>query len=113
MSKKIICLFLLLSFALCAVGCAEQKEPDVTETFSSGFRTYEKLDDGTWQCDGIRYQYRLELTGRIPSASMDSTFVYLSNIPEITFRQAYLAAGLSSYSKDYFDVNDAVLVEWR
>lgn len=46
------------------------------------------------------------------NAAVDSTFVYLSNIENITFEQAWLAAGLSSNSKDYFAVEDAVLVDW-
>ena len=46
-------------------------------------------------------------------ASKDSTFVYLSNIEEISFDQAWKAAGFSSNMADYFDPEDAVLVEMR
>ena len=42
---------------------------------------------------------------------MDSSFVYLSNLEEITFDQAYMAAGVSSDSSDYFTPKEAVLVE--
>ena len=46
-------------------------------------------------------------------AVKDSTFVYLSNIEEITFDQAWKAAGLSSNMDDYFDPKDAVLVAMK
>ena len=40
-------------------------------------------------------------------------FVYLSNLPDISFEQAAKASGLSSDTADYFDAEDAVLVELR
>lgn len=44
------------------------------------------------------------------NAAKDSTFIYLSNIEDISFDQAWKAAGLSSNMDDYFDEKDAVLV---
>lgn len=41
------------------------------------------------------------------------TFVYLSNIYSISFERAYMAAGLSSSMDDYFDPEEAVLVEMK
>lgn len=76
-------------------------------------KTYYELSDGTWMCDDIVYQYRLEISGRMPNAAKDSTFVYLSNIEEITFEQAYKAAGVSSSTEDYFSPEKAVLVEMQ
>lgn len=76
-------------------------------------KDYTQNEDGTWSCDGNTYQYLLEISGRMSNAAKDSTFVYLSNLEEITFDQAWKAAGLSSNSNDYFDVKDAVLVELR
>lgn len=76
-------------------------------------RTYYELNDGTWMCDDVVYQYRLEISGRMPNAAKDSTFVYLSNIEEIPFEQAYMAAGISSSTEDYFSPEDAVLVEMK
>jgi len=35
----------------------------------------------------------------------------VSNIKEISFEQAYKAAGISSNSEDYFSPEEAVLVE--
>ena len=69
------------------------------------------MTDGTWSCDNHTYQYRLDIKGRLNDAACDSEFVYLSNIPEISFEQAWKASGLSSDTNDYFPTNDAVLVE--
>ncbi len=80
---------------------------------AGNLRTYREMPDGTWMCDGYTYQYRLEISGRMPNAAVDSTFVYLSNLEEISFEQAYLAAGLSSNLEDYFSPEEAVLVEMR
>ena len=85
-------------------------EPNETDGV---LRTYTQTAEGTWQCEGYTYQYRLEISGRMPNAEVDSTFVYLSNIPEISFERAYMAAGLSSNLDDYFSPEDAVLVEMR
>ena len=45
------------------------------------------------------------------NAAKDTTFVWLSNLKEITFERSMKAAGLSSYSGDYFSPDEAVLVE--
>ena len=90
----------------------KEKEPQVIETINTTFETYYKMSDGTWQLNGNSYKYRLEVTGRMPNAVMDSTFVYLSNIEDIPFERAYLAAGLSSITTDYYPVEDAVLVDY-
>ena len=49
----------------------------------------------------------------MPNAAVDSIFVYLSNQENISFEQAYLAAGISSDSNDYFAAEDAVLVDMK
>lgn len=98
---------LLTVLLLC--GCAG--EPKVKETINGPFRTYEELSDGTWQCEGHTYAKKLVITGRMPNAAADSTFVYLTNLEDISFTQAYLAAGLSSSTDDYFLPEDAVLVD--
>ena len=109
--KKIISILLCISLALVAAGCANKSK--VKETIEGNIYTYYEMEDGTWSCNGITYQYRLEIKGRLPRAKCDSVYVYLSNIPGISFEQAYKAAGLSSDSNDYFEAEDAVLVEWE
>ena len=74
---------------------------------------YYEMADGTWKTDECAYKYRLEITGRMGGAVKDSTFVYLSNIEDISFDQAWKAAGLSSNMDDYFDRKDAVWVAMK
>ena len=99
---------ILLAAALC--GCT--KNVTVKRTVEGNMKTYDEMTDGSWTCDGRTYQYRLEISGRMPqAAAADSSFVYLSNIEEISFEQAYKAAWVSSDSNDYFSPEDAILVE--
>ena len=82
------------------------------ETIYGNVNTYFRNTNGTWQTGGRNYKYRHVLTGRIPNAAQDTTFVYLSNLEHITFEQAYKAAGFSDNCADWFLVEDAILVEW-
>ena len=82
------------------------------ETIYGNVKTYFRNTNGTWQVDGRNYKYRHVLTGRVPNATQDTTFVYLSNLEHITFEQAYKAAGVSDNCADWFLVEDAILVEW-
>ena len=109
--KKLIVLFIVAVFALAVAGCA--KEVTVKRTVEGGVNTYYEMSDGTWKCGDHVYKYRLEISGRMPNAAVDSTFVYLSNLEEISFERAYMAAGVSSYSGDYFSPEEAVLVEMK
>lgn len=110
-----------------------QKKTGLSGTEPSVVKTYEKtpsehafengelcilaehyeMSDGTWETDKHTYKYRLEITGRQPNAVKDSTYVYLSNIETITFRQAMMASGLSSNTSDYFDPEVATLVAMK
>ena len=73
-------------------------------------RHYE-MSNGTWKTDIHTYRYRLEITGRLGgNANKDSTFVFLSNIEDITFDQAWKASGFSSNMNNCFDEKDAKFV---
>lgn len=109
--KKIVACIMVCCIVVSLVGCGK-KVSSVVETID-GFETYYKMSDGTWKCNDLSYKYRFEISRRMPNAVKDSTFVYLSNLEEITFEQARLAAGLSSNSGAYFSPDDAVLVEWH
>ena len=109
--KKMTAFGLALVCMLSLIACGNQT-PEDTKTIQTDLRTYYKMSDGTWACDGHTYKYRLEINGRMPNAAVDTTFVYLSNIETITFEQAYKAAGYSSNSEDYFSIEDAILVDW-
>lgn len=102
---------LILSCLLALSGCG--KENRIENTVEGNLQTYYEMSDGTWQCGDISYRYRLEITGRLNNAACDTTFVYLSNLEDISFEQASLASGLSSHTGDYFPAEDAVLVEWN
>lgn len=106
--KATVCVLLVLTL-LCGCG----GEAKVKETINGPFRTYQEMSDGTWQCEGYTYAKKLVITGRMPNAAADSTFVYLSNLDDIPFERAYLAAGLSSSSDDYFSPEDAILVDMK
>lgn len=109
--RQIILALLLSLFIL--TGCTQNRTSvQIIETVKTPFATYCELSDGTWQYDGYNYQYCLRISGRMPNAAMDSTFVYLSNLEEISFQRAWLAAGLSSNLNDYFSPEEAVLVDW-
>ena len=109
MKRFIICLLgliLLLNMACCA-----KKEENKAD--EGRLKTYSELSNGTYSCDEHIYKYRFEISGRMPNAAQNSTFVYLSNLPEISFEQAWKASGLSSSLDDYFSEEDAILVEQR
>ena len=109
MKRFIICLLgliLLLNMACCA-----KKEENKAD--EGRLKTYSELSNGTYSCEEHIYKYRFEISGRMPNAAKNSTFVYLSNLPEISFEQAWKASGLSSSLDDYFSEDDAILVEQR
>ena len=123
--KKIISITLITLMLLGLFGCS-QKEPSVVKTYevTDSELTFEndelvtmvkyyEMSDGTWKTDDYTYQYILEVTGRMNNADKDSTFVFLSNIKDITFEQAWKASGLSSNMDDYFKEEDAKLVAMK
>ena len=109
--KKLIALVLAVVCVVGLVGCGNQP-PERTKTIEGNLKTYYELSDGTWEYDGQIYKYRLVIKGTMPNAKTKSTFTYLSNIENIPFERAWKAAGFSSNMNDYFDIEDAVLVDW-
>lgn len=102
---------------------ADDAEPSVVKTYEvttseNAFENDEvvifvkhyEMSDGTWKTDTHTYQYRLVITGRMPNAVKDTTYVFLSNIEEISFQKAMMASGLSSNLEDYFDAEVAKFV---
>ena len=108
--KKIIAFFFSLVVMLTFVSCKKQ-DLEPINTIEGNMKTYYEMSDGTWQLDGYTYMYRLEISGRQPSAVKDTTYVYLSNIENISFQKAMMASGISSNTEDYFAIEEAVLVE--
>ena len=110
--KKLIALVLALVCVLGLVACGSQSLETIN-TIEGNLKTYSEMSDGTWQFDGNTYKYRLEISGRMPNAVKDSTYIYLSNIENISFQKAMMASGLSSNMEDYFAIEEAVLVELK
>ena len=110
--KKILILLLCLLLTVSIMGCGTQSIKPI-DTIEGNMKTYSEMSDGTWQYEGYTYKYRLEISGRMPNAVKDSTYVYLSNIEDISFHKAMMASGISSNSNDYFSLEEAVLVELK
>ena len=91
----------------------EESVQSVKKEYKSDFATYYEMDDGTWMYDGRNYKYHLEISGRLSNAAKDSTFIYLSNIEDLSFDRAVMASGLSSNLNDYFKPEEAVFVGWK
>ncbi len=127
MKKRKIVLSIMIAICamFCLYGCL-QKRPSVVKIYEKTdleqasqndelitmVKHYE-MSDGTWKTDDYTYQCRLEITGRMGNAEKDSTFIFLSNIEDITFEQAWKAAGFSSNMDDYFDTEEAKFVAMK
>lgn len=107
--KRFVSILFSLILVVVITGCSGS---DGKKKIEGNMKTYYEMADGTYSCNDYTYKKRIELTGRIPNAEEDAKFVYLSNLDEITFEQAWKQI-LSSDSKDYFSPEDAVLVEWE
>lgn len=111
MKRYLSVLILILMTTGLIVGAAPKTNRiKIKNTIEGPFKTYYEMSDGTWSCDGQSYKYRLIISGRMPNAVADSTFVFLSNIEDISFEKAFMAAGFSSNTEDYFDPEEAVFV---
>lgn len=119
--KRLLGLILLI-FLLTFVGCIrkENAEPIINTVYtvsesseSDNFTVlveYYEMSDGTWKTDKYSYEYRIVVTGKDETADKNITYVFLSNLEEISFEQANRSV-LSSDSSDFFDEEDAILVE--
>ena len=110
--KRLIAFVLALLCAMSLLGCNKQAS-EQNKAIEGNLKTYYELSDGSWECDGHTYKYKLEITGRMHNAVKNTTYVYLSNIKNISFQEAMLAGGLSSNTEDYFNIEEAVLVEMK
>lgn len=74
--KKILILLLCLLLTASITGCGTQSIKPI-DTIEGNMKTYSEMSDGTWQCDGHIYKYRLEISGRLSNAVKDSTYIYI------------------------------------
>jgi hypothetical protein len=112
MKKLFVCLF-AITLCLSLVACQSNDKNTIKNTIKGNMNTYNEMSDGTWMCNDYTYKYKLEISGRLPNAAKDTTYIYLSNLEEISFEKAYMASGISSNSNDYFSIEEAVLVDMR
>ena len=105
--KRFLCLILC---CLILVGCSDNDKPSNAIRID-GDRVYYKLSDGIYKCNGNTYQYELKITGRPNNSAKKVTYIYLSNIENISFDEALKASGISSNLGDYFAPSDAILVK--
>ena len=56
--KKILILLLCLLLTASITGCGTQSIKPI-DTIEGNMKTYSEMSDGTWQCDGHIYKYRL------------------------------------------------------
>lgn len=110
-TKSVNIIFISLSLIACLLMTACGKVT-VVDNIKTEITEYQEMSDGSWQCNGYAYKYRLEIRGRSNNAKYDTTFIYLSNLEEISFERAVMAAGLSSNTEDYFKPEEAVPVDW-
>ncbi len=107
--KRLIVSIITVLIIFSLISCNNAPKP--VKTVEGNINTYHKMSDGTWQYDGHTYQYRLKISGRMPSADKDTVYVILSNSEDITFEDAVMASGFGSHTDSYFAVEDAVFVE--
>lgn len=110
--KKMLIIIGILAVLL--VGC---EKTDIAQTYKKSendgiYYTYYKMKDGTWKCDDKTYQYRLELTGRLPNAVTDSCYVVLTDNENLTFEDVSNSL-LGSLLEDSRAMHGSVLVEWK
>ncbi len=104
--KKLIALLLILICLFTLSACSNK--PERINTIEGNINTYYEMSDGTWEAVKHTYKHRIELKGMVPNTTYFTTYVYLSNVDEITFERAWKAA---TFSSEYFNIEDAVLVE--
>ena len=124
--KQVLIVVMLSVISFCWTGCVKNEsetytvqtyERNVKEAVNNPdfneevvYHTYYEMSDGTWKTEEHTYQYRLVISGRLHNAVKDTSYIYLSNIEDISFEQAWKASGLSSLTTDYFKIEDAILV---
>lgn len=70
---------------------------------------YTRSEDGTWQCNGVKYEYYLELDGKWPGTDKNGSAVILSNTKEVDFND--IMDYLFSSQQDAHDSSDWILIQ--
>ena len=84
--KKVVTLILASVFiASQLVACGQQVAQNTTAT--SNQPVSNETSNNIVAPDGTEYKYRFELTGRLPNAAKDSSYIVLTNNPNLTFEE--------------------------
>lgn len=84
---------------------------NVQETEKEGLLyNYEENSDGTWSANGITYQHKVVLTGKMANAINTTTYVVLTNNSKLTFEDVEKSF-ISSNSADQLDAENACVVQ--
>lgn len=112
MKKANILTLAILIFFL--MGCGEKEYiAQYNDSEEEGILyTYYEMKDGSWKCDDVSYKYRLELTGRLPNAARDSSYVVLTDNKDLTFEEVSKSL-YSSLLKDSEIMQGSVIVEMK
>lgn len=106
---------IMLGFcSMLLIGCGKN---EVVKTYNQSekdgvVKTYYEMKDGTWKCDDITYQFRLELNGKMPNAADESHYVVLTDNDDLTFEDV----SKSQYSSSIEDgriMEGSVIVEMK
>ena len=108
--KKILFGVLALMAAFGILGCSQNRETAVRNTFKQTPShlvedyvknskdvisvTYYEMNDGTWRTDDYAYTYRLVITGRLNNAEKDITYTILKYSLQGTTQGRYLTGGV-------------------
>ncbi|MCX4380094.1 MAG: hypothetical protein OSJ61_28740 [Lachnospiraceae bacterium] len=112
MMKRTLIMIVLLLVLL--IGCGKT---DITKTYEKSendgiIATYYEMNNGTWKCDDRTYQFRLELTGRMPNAESDSYYVVLTDNENLTFEDVSKSL-FGSLLEDSKIMEGSIIVEMK
>ncbi len=112
MHRTVLAFLILMSVMM--TGCGKS---GVVNTYEESEKdgimvTYYEMEDGTWKCREEFYDYRLELTGRMPNAERDGYYAVLTDNPDLTYDE--VAKSLySSLLIDSMVMDGSVIVEMK
>lgn len=112
MMKRTLIMIVLLLVLL--IGCGKTDIAKIYEKSENDgiIATYYEMNNGTWKCDDRTYQFRLELTGRMPNAESDSYYVVLTDNENLTFEDVSKSL-FGSLLEDSKIMEGSIIVEMK
>lgn len=110
--KRALTVFGILAVLLAGCGKADTVKTYEKSENDGILVTYCETEDGTWECNDTVYQFRLELSGRMPNAESDSYYVVLTNHEDLTFEDVSKSL-YSSLLEDCEIMRDSIIAEMK